>query len=182
MKKIEGMSTNPMCLVLLFAVIVGGFLYITYEPATFSIIRDDYWYDRTNTDTTTTPYTTTEPDDGIPDDGTWFYLKVMFTWADWVNPADYCSIIIGVTDAGYVGLDEHTFLATQEDTWYTFPTFIVELSGDVYIYMMGGDYVTENVYNAASAGYYGGYWNFWDSGAPMPIGPAGFIYYEWVEA
>lgn len=182
-KTVKGASQNNLCLVLLFAIIVGGFMVFTYQAPAFSVIRDDFWdIDNTTPPTTTTPVTTTTPpDDGIPD-GTWFYLKVMFTWRDWVDPADYSNIIIGVTDAGYSGLAEHQFDASQENTWYTFSEFIVELSGDVYIYMSAVGYATENDYNAATAGYIGGFWNFIDSGAPPPLLTAGYIYYEWVEA
>lgn len=181
------------CAVLLFGLIVGAFVFGLYHPVQFNIIRDDYWNTTTTTTThtTTSPITTTTtPDDGIPDEGTWFYLKVMFGFSDWVNVADYRDIWVGASDMAYVGLDGYTFPRMQSDTWYTFNTFIVELDGDIYVSMMSMidpvdmtfSYQTELDYNHISAGYFGGYIPFYDTSAPMAAGPAGNIYWEWVEA
>jgi len=125
--------------------------------------------------------------DPIPE-GTWYHLKVMFTWADWVVPIDYRDIYIGVSTLAFVGIDDYTFNRIDENTWYEFDTFRVEDGAQGYISMMSMidpidmsfSYETELDYNLATSGPWSGVISFYDSSAPMATGPAGTIMFSWV--
>jgi len=166
---------------------------MVYQPPTFSVIRDDYWT-RTTTETTTQSPTipTTEPDDGIPDDGVWFKLQVMIHWAVWVDPLDYRSLEIDVSQMNYVGLAGHTFSNIESESWWTFDEFIVEDGASVLLSMISltavdpFDYVIEDDpiygdYHPITSGFVMGELSYYDTSAPMPTGPAGWLRYSWVE-
>lgn len=127
--------------------------------------------------------TVTEP---LPD-GTWFKLKVQYTWSSWVDPADRRDMNLLFSDLSFTGKGDITISRLDDGVWFTINDFLVMEGASIYISLNAlrdpGDtfhYETED-YNLATAGFMSGYISFYDSSAPMGSGAAGYIMFSWVQ-